>query len=242
MSHRFFFQSDPREPPQVGHQIELDDQESHHLLHVMRGGIGDRVELFDGSGFQFSGEIEELGRRTVRVRVREREQVDRELDRRLTIAVPFPKADRQKFLVEKLTEIGVARLVFLATARSSVKGNENSIRKLQRLVIEASKQCRRNRLMEIAGPLALDLFIAEMTGDQATNADCYFASPTASEPIPSRLVPQREQCMVIGPEGGLDDREIVLLAEAGWQAIRLGPTILRMETAALVTAALLADR
>ena len=147
-------------------------------MHVMRARTGEFLELFDGTGYQYSAEVAEIGRRNVVVRVVDKKLVDRELQQELTVAIPIPKSDRQKFLVEKLTEIGVHSLVFLNTARSSVKGNEKTVAKLERLVIEASKQCQRNRLMTVTGPISLERFV-QTDCTRESSSDRFFASPSA---------------------------------------------------------------
>lgn len=239
MSFRYFFHSDPDSPPQPTDKIVLDQQESHHLIHVMRADIGDSITLFDGSGNEYESEIREKDRRSVTVELLSQSFVDRELAYPLIVAVPIPKSDRQKFLVEKLTELGVSQLIFVETARSSVKGNQKTIEKLNRLVIEASKQCRRNILMKLDGPISFSDLISL---GQSHEGDRFFAHPDVD---PVKVTPDQSnspRMVLIGPEGGLDEQEVNTLQTNHWSPLSLGKTILRMETAALVAATILSNR
>ena len=114
MSDRFFSQR-----PITAERVMLDGPEAHHLLHVMRIEVGQRVTLFDGRGAEFDAEIVRSGRIEVEARILDRREVDRELPFELVIGVSLPKGDRQKWLVEKLTELGAAELVPLETERPS---------------------------------------------------------------------------------------------------------------------------
>src|SRR5208337_4827707 len=136
MSERFYVNC-PLGPGEVA----ISGPEAHHLAAVCRVRPGDRVCLFNGDGHQYPAEVDAVSRKSVNLRVLGVEIPQRELPFRLVVAVPLPKGDRAQFLVEKLTEIGVTTLVPLRTARSIVHPGEGKMEKLQRWVIEASKQC-----------------------------------------------------------------------------------------------------
>ena len=160
MSERFFV-----EPPISGPRALLSGDEARHLARVMRASIGDEVILFDGSGVEFLSRIATIGKAQVELEIIERRPVDRESQSRLTLAVALPKGERQKWLVEKATELGVARLVPLITERGIAQPVAAALARLRRTVIEASKQCGRNRLMETGEPVeARDFFAAEGSG------------------------------------------------------------------------------
>src|SRR5262245_49632888 len=147
MSERFFSTT-----PITGDRATLDGPEAHHLLHVMRARVGDTVTLFDDSGDEFAAEIASLGRSDAAVRILERRTVSRKLPFALTIGVALPKGDRQKWLVEKLTELGATTLFPLETTRGVAQPTAGALDRLRRSVIEAAKQCGRNRLMKISEP------------------------------------------------------------------------------------------
>ena len=138
--------------PIRGDKAILAGPEAHHLIHVMRAGPGTRVILFDGTGWEYSAEVESVGRAEAALVVLDRHQVDRELPVEIRLGASLPKGDRQKWLVEKAVELGVARIIPLRTSRSVAQPVEQALARLKRAVIEASKQCGRNRLMEISEP------------------------------------------------------------------------------------------
>lgn len=229
MSERFYITA----PPTDGHAT-LDGPEAHHLLHVMRAQPGDSITLFDGQGSEYPATIEKCSRSEVLVAVGERAEVDRELPVRITVGVALPKGDRQKWLVEKLTEMGASRVVPLSTQRSVADLKGKSLEKLRRSVIEASKQCGRNTLMQIDDPQPLAEFIAAATGTRL------IAHPTGQSFSSVNLTD--EVSLLIGPEGGFTDDEVAEALAQGWQSIGLGASILRIETAAVALVAVVAAK
>jgi 16S rRNA (uracil1498-N3)-methyltransferase len=229
MSERFFV-----ETPIRGDRATLTGPEAHHLLHVMRAGPGDRVVLFDGSGAEFSAVVEALGRDRVELHVVGREEVDRESSRQIVLGVALPKGQRQKYLVEKAVELGVQCLRPLRTERAVAQPDAGALDRLRRTVIEASKQCGRNRMMEIAVPQAWPDFV-EATRHETHRLLAHLApgeSPVDSyESLGAKII------LAVGPEGGWTDDEAALAVSAGWHTISLGRRILRVETAALALAA-----
>src|SRR6185295_11319983 len=159
MSERFF---SPH--PITAGCMMLDGPEAHHLLHVMRAAVGDEVTLFDGTGAEFKATVETLRRADAELRIVERREIDRELPFALAVGVALPKGDRQKWLVEKLTELGVTTLVPLITERCVAQPAAAAVERLRRSVIEAAKQCGRNRLMKIAEPQAWDAWLTGWLG------------------------------------------------------------------------------
>ena len=227
MSDRYFVES-----PITSDLAALSGAEAHHLLHVMRETAGSRVTLFDGTGREFEAEVRRTGRAEVELAILARHEVDRETASPLTLGVALPKGDRQKWLVEKATELGVARLVPLKTARAVAEPSEGARERLRRAVIEASKQCGRNRLMEIAAPLPWEQFLADCRGI----ARRFVAHPGA-EPLP-RAGAHETAVAAIGPEGGFTDEEISMAIAQNWQPVCLGARTLRVETAAVALAAI----
>ena len=209
--------------------VELGGPEAHHLGAVCRARPGDVVCLFNGDGHEYPARIVEVTRRDVTLEVESVVACSRELPIVLHIAAPLPKGDRAWFLVEKLTELGVTTLTILSTERSVVLPREAKLEKLERQVIEASKQCGRNALMRIEGPRKLGEFLR----DDGLPKIRLFAHP-ATERGP--LLPQADVAACVGPEGGFTDAEVTLARDAGWRPIDLGPRILRVETAALALA------
>jgi 16S rRNA (uracil1498-N3)-methyltransferase len=262
MSDRYFV-----EKPISADRVTLTGPEAHHLIHVMRAIAGTRVTLFDGSGDQFLAAVERVGRADVGLSILSREQVDHELPLKLTLGVALPKGDRQKWLVEKAVELGVTRIVPLRTERGVAQPVEQTLARLRRAVIEASKQCGRNRLLQIDDPQAWADFIAS-----AAATSCRFLvhpggkenawkladsvpllrrssaedGPDLSPRSTVRAQPAAhaaadgDMVLAVGPEGGFADEEVARAVAAGWRTVDLGPRILRVETAALFLATVIA--
>ena len=226
MTERYFV-----ETPIAGDHTLLIGPEAHHLTHVMRAEPGAMVVLFDGSGAEFAARVERIGRAEVELAVLSCEPVDRELPLELTIGVALPKGDRQRWLVEKATELGVTRLVPLRTARSVVLPWQKVVARLRRTVIEASKQCGRNRLMEISQPQPWPSFVAD-----SAEATCRLLAHRCDCLGAHTLDLSKGALLAVGPEGGFTDDEVSQAIDAGWQVIDLGPRTLRVETAAILLA------
>jgi len=264
MADRYFLAT-----PIAADRATLAGPEAHHLIHVMRAAPGLKVVLFDGSGAEFHASVDRVGRSEVELAILTREEIDRELPLDLTLGVALPKGERQKWLVEKAVELGVTRLAPLRTQRGVAQPVEQALVRLRRAVIEASKQCGRNRLMQIEEPQSWPDFVAA-----AANAPCrLLAHPQrACEPefaIASRLQDSRvltnssaltnsrgltapgacpadtlptRVLLAVGPEGGFADDELARAVAAGWRTVDLGPRILRVETAALLLVAIVIEK
>jgi 16S rRNA (uracil1498-N3)-methyltransferase len=224
--------------PIVEQAATLDGAEAHHLLHVQRAARGLRVVLFDGSGAEFDAEVTSTTRFAVQLAVLERREASRELPFELTLGVPLPKGDRQRWLVEKAVELGVTRLVPLQTEGSQETSDRPSD-KLSRYVIEASKQCGRNRMMEIAAAQKWEEWLVH---SRETADARLLVAHVVGQPLGAiDLTPPRPTLVAIGPESGFTDAEALAAEVAGWQLVTLGPRILRIETAALALAAAIAS-
>lgn len=231
MTKRFFSSS-----PIRGKTAVLTGPEAHHLKEVMRIPIDDTVTLFDGSGEEFSCRVVRIDRNQIELSVLARQQPDRELARPLIVAAAMPKRERMKWMVEKLTELGVSRLIPLKTARSIVTPGTAQWERLQRVVIEASKQCERNHLMEITPTMKWDSFLNTIAPTcKGCFGDCqgmpfqqWICTSTSNE-----LTPSTALAVAIGPEGGLTPEEQDLAQQHGWTAVSLGSRTLRIETAAV---------
>lgn len=200
--------------------------EAHHM-RVARARAGEAVCLFNGDGMEYRGVVEEVSRRDVAVRITEVQAVSRERAERVVVASALPKGERAHFLVEKLTELGVAEFVLLETARGVVHPDEGKAEKLQRYVIEASKQCGRNVLMAVRGPVQWRQFARE----EGLPGTRWLAHPGGGERAGAG-----PRVVAVGPEGGFTNEEVELGRSAGWAVVGLGPRVLRVETAGIVLA------
>jgi 16S rRNA (uracil1498-N3)-methyltransferase len=212
----------------------LDGPEAHHLATVCRLRPGNEVCLFNGDGREYPARVTHVARREITLEILSVEAPQRELSFTLEVAAPMPKSDRSQFLLEKLTELGVTNFVPLTCQRSNAHPRDSKRDKLERYVLEASKQCGRNVLMRI---------------DKMTDWATYCANGNAEDiRILAHPMPMSRKCkrpdlagkirIAVGPEGGFTDAEVALAIQHGWQTVSLGPRILRVETAALLLASL----
>lgn len=223
--------------------VRIEGDEARHLSRVMRAKPGDEVLVFDGSGGEFVCEVSDVKRNAVDLIVRERREVSCELPFELTVAVSLPKGDRQRWLVEKLTELGTTRLLPLRTDYSVAQPSDKALERLRRAVIEASKQCGRNLLMEVAPAEDWREFVERHARDPA-GLTCIVADPSGDVHVGDALgnIQTKGQgySVAIGPEGGFSPSEIAQAREANRQVVSLGARILRVETAAVAVAGAIA--
>ena len=214
----------------AGQRISLDDNEVHHL-RVRRAQDREIVELLDGTGLRGTGRLVQAGKQWS-VEVQSAHQESRPPE--LTLAVAAGDRDRFSWMVEKAVELGVTRIVPLATARSAGVATgirDAHLRRLRRHALEATKQCGVAWAVQVEEPLSLDDFRGSPLAGSGWLAD------RAGTPPPTRLG-ENALTVVIGPEGGFADAERTGLVAAGYLPIVLGPHALRFETAALAAAAL----
>lgn len=227
MSERFFLDV----PPRAGH-AELSGDEARHLARVLRAKVGDMVSVFDGQGRAWPARIASLGRDRVGLELGAPIEASPS-SRALTLAVALPKGDRQKWMVEKLTELGCTRLVPLATTRGVAEATPGTVQRLMRSSIEACKQCGRNTLLEITSPLTIAEVLAQR--DAATLA--VVADPEGELLGPLLKGHAGDILALVGPEGGFTAEELALASATGCRRVSLGPHVLRVETAAIAVAA-----
>jgi 16S rRNA (uracil1498-N3)-methyltransferase len=230
MSERFFLSM----PPRDGRAVLVGD-EARHLARVMRCTVGDEVVVFDGSGTAWRARVASIGRDEVMLDMGEAVTASRLTRVPLTLAVALPKGERQKWLVEKLTELGVERLVPLATTRGVAEATPAAVERLSRGVIEACKQCGRDGLMQIGGPKG----VAEVVGDAGSGAVLLVADRDGA-PLQEIATAGNLVVALVGPEGGFTTEELATIEAAGGRRVSLGPHVLRVETAAIALAARLA--
>ena len=226
MSHRFFLSQTPTEDT-----ARLEGDEARHLARVMRAKTGDTVELFDGQGTSWTATVQAIQRNHVSLRLDQKQSETISNKPNITLAVALPKGDRQKWLIEKITELGTDSLVPLTTTRSVAEPTAAAISRLQRGVIESCKQSGRNRLLEITQPQSLHNLLTTSSASLRILA-CPDGTPMQSillKPIDNILI-------AIGPEGGFTDEEIKTANASGFAQMSLCQNILRIETAAIAAA------
>ncbi len=230
MTRRYFV---PDLPPHGG-SVALPGSEAQHAVRVMRVQMGDAIMLFDGKGSESKAIISRLARSECHCDAEPSERVDREPARAIHLGIALPKPDRARELIERLTELGVKSVTPLTAQRTQRPPSDSLLEKLRRGVIEASKQCGRNQLLEVLPTrCATDFF---RSSDEAARLIAHLSGESTA------LDAATESGIVvaaIGPEGGWTDDEFRLATECGFEPINLGKRIYRVETAATAIAAVL---
>ena len=212
----------------------LVGDEARHLVRVLRAKVGDEVVVFAGQGGEWPARIVRLSRDEAELATGPERRDRADHGPVLTLAVALPKGERQKWLVEKLTELGVARLVPLETERGVAEATPAARERLRRGAIEACKQCGRNTLMEIGEPRSVAEALAERTHGTAA----IIAHPGGGPLDPAIAAGDTRHVLAfVGPEGGFTVAELESAEQAGAVPTSLGPHILRIETAAIALAA-----
>ena len=207
-----------------GALVGLDTGQANYLGNVLRLKVGDNVLLFDGVSGEWLASIAEVGKKRMTLIVAEQTRQPEAIPDLWLAFAPVKRAPVE-WLVEKATELGVARLVPVMTQRTVIE--RLRLDRLQSIAIEAAEQCGRTILPEIAEPVALEAFL------KGNDRTLYFADETGGEATASVFKPG-PAAILIGPEGGFTPEERdVIRAAPGAKAISLGPRILRAETAAL---------
>lgn len=215
--------------------IDLDPQQAHHLSAVLRLEHGSEVEAFDDAGATAKAMLLLDGRSTA-LRIERIDDAPTDAASQIVVAAAVPKGDRADWMIEKLSELGVARFIPLASARSVVlPEGKNKHDRWTRIAAEAAKQSRRRGVMSIdrLTPLANALAAAAPGG--------WFLS-TAADALPIATAPRgaNRLQLFIGPEGGWTDEEMAAMRSRGLTPVALTATILRVETAAVAAAAIVA--
>jgi len=224
-------------------QLELGPNEARHARASRRLSVTDRVMLFDGAGYEATGAIASIspGHLTVGVD----EITFRERPRPcLALAVALPKGPRQTMLIEKCTELGVARVRPVVTERSVADASSHRRRKWLQTAIEAAKQSGQCWLPEIDEPRSLPQVVEDLGQYDRTLLAATEALPdgAAAVPVAHRIEDLAKADTVlafVGPEGGWTDGEVARLVAAGAEPISLGANVLRIETAAVALAAVI---
>lgn len=228
------------QPLTPGRDIELPPQTGEHIARVLRLERGHPLRLFNGDGNEYSGEIAELAKRRVSVRVLgPMPAADRESPLRITLGQGVARGEKMDWILQKATELGVARIVPLITERTEVKLDaERAARRLahwQAVIASACEQCGRNRLPELHEPIRLADWAAALAAHEDLRLVLDPRDGAAARDLPT----MDAALLAVGPEGGLSGNDLAALAQAGFRGLRLGPRVLRTETAGLAALAAL---
>lgn len=233
--HRFYTE----QPLSVGNEGQLEGDQARQISRVLRMAAGDIFVLFNGTGVEAWADIIEADRRHVRYRITRCEQPEREPAIGLTVGLALLRGDRFDLAVQKLTEIGVSRIVPLAAERSVVSYRDardwaKREARLRRIAVEAAEQSERVTIPEILAPQSLVDFLRAQPALALVERDA--RESVASIALTDQLA------LAIGPEGGWSPDELDVIGEREAGRISLGNLILRAETAAIVAAGTIIQR
>ena len=221
-----------------GYEVELPLQAGEHVARVLRLDRGHPLRLFDGSGDEYDAELASLAKRSVTARVLESAAAeDRESPLRITLAQGIARGEKMDWILQKATELGVAHIVPIVTDRTEVKLDaeraERRVAHWEAVIASACEQCGRTRLPDIAEPMKLSDWAASLGGAEGLR----LALDPGGDRTPRDLPPATRAMLAVGPEGGLSQHDLATLHAAGFEGLKLGPRILRTETAGLAALA-----
>jgi 16S rRNA (uracil1498-N3)-methyltransferase len=212
----------------VGSEFALPDAAAHHAVRVLRLVRGDALALFDGQGGEYAATIKAVDKRGATVRIDRFDPIERESPLELTLAQAIIASDMMDYAVRKATELGVTALQPIAMARSApLPAGERAQKRLQhwqQVAIAACEQCGRNRVPPVGAVASVADWLAGWQG-----RGLIFA-PGAARSLADLAPPAGALALLVGPEGGFAPEELKLAERAGWEAVCLGPRVLRAET------------
>src|SRR3984885_8241194 len=227
---------------QSGQRLTVEGSAGNHIVRVLRLRVGDTLTLFNGHGGEYGGRIEEMPRHTLQVTVIEHRNDERESPFQLTLAQGISRGERMDWVVQKATELGVTRIVPVFTERSMVKLDATqATRKVQHwrgIAIAACEQSGRNVVPEIADPVS----VYERLERRSKSELELILLPGGAARIDDLAAGAAGATVLIGPEGGLAQVEQDTALRSGFTPVRLGPRVLRTETAAVCALTLLQQK
>jgi len=214
--------------------VQLPEAAAYHVARVLRLRAGAPIVAFDGSGGDFQCEVLAVEGDRVRVRVGSRTPGLPESPLGITLVQAVSRSERMDWTLQKATELGVTAIVPVLSARSVVRLDarqaEKKLRHWQAIVAGACEQCGRSVLPEVRAPQELDAYLASAARD----GQRFVLSPSGPASLAGLASVSARVTLLIGPEGGLEDAELERATQAGFSPVRLGPRVLRTETAGIV--------
>jgi 16S rRNA (uracil1498-N3)-methyltransferase len=219
-----------------GGQIDLEGPASQHLTQVLRLRVGGGITLFNGDGTEYQAEIIQIGRSCCRLNVTQGEILEMASPLDIHLALGISKGERMEIAIQKAVELGVMEIVPIISERTNLRMDNQRLEKKHfywnNIVISACEQSHRNRLPILGRPQRLVDWVHRELPDTAMRL---VLDPTSEQPLATLAPPELGQSvwLLIGPEGGITPQELQLAAKHGFTGVRLGPRVLRTETAPL---------
>ena len=231
-------------PLMPGQTFPLPREASGHALRVLRLKAGDGVTLFNGDGREYHAKLTSADPRAAKVQVESMDAPGRESPLRITLVQSLARGEKMDWIIQKATELGVARIWPVASARSEVRldgsRGEKRLDHWRAVAVAACEQCGRNVLPEIGPPETLTATLAAHPANDAQTR--WMLHPGGATRLRNAGSATPDVVLAVGPEGGFDNNDLDALRNAGFRALALGPRVLRTETAGLAAVAALQAR
>lgn len=212
--------------------LTLDEAARRHCVQVLRLKRGAPIVLFDGEGAEFPATIEQIERRAVTVSLQQPRQRNSESPLKIHLYQGISKGERMDYAIQKATELGVTEITPLFCERSVVKLDPKRLQKKidhwRGVTLSACEQCGRNHIPTLHPAQPLQQL------ESPDNSTGFLLNPLATETLHTQAPATESLSILIGPEGGLSEAEILRATESGWRGVQLGPRTLRTETATVV--------
>lgn len=227
-------------PLASGAEVLLEGSAADHVGRVLRLRAGAAIVVFDGRGGEYAAEIVSIGRPGVRIAIGPHQPVERESALEITLVQGISRGERMDLIVQKATELGACRIVPFEAERSVVRLDDSTrprrLAHWNAVAVGACEQCGRNRLPRVEEPCGLDAALARVAGVARRVLLDPLAEVGFAKLLPAGIA---SVAVLIGPEGGLAPAERAAAFTAGFVGCRLGPRVLRTETAAIAALAAL---
>lgn len=221
-----------------GQIIALSDAAAHHVISVLRLKVGDAITLFRGDNFEFTAHIAQIQKKQTTIEITSKTAINRESSRKIHLAQAIAKGDKMEWVIQKAVELGVTSITPLLSERSVVRLDIERLQKKhlqwQAIAIAAAEQSGRTHIPLIHTSTSIHAFVETCRAEHQ-----WILSPTATQCLPEMILPNAKIALLIGPEGGFTEQELLVAASHQTHAIKLGPRILRTETAAIAALAIL---
>ena len=228
------------QPLHPGRTVLLPEQAGEHIVRVLRLERGHPLILFNGDGSECDAALVSLARRAVAAEIVATRAVERESPLALTLAQGIARGEKMDWILQKATELGVARIVPLVTERTEVRLDEDRVERRMghwsSVIAGACEQSGRVRLPLLEPPQRVDRWLAGLAEDAGLRLALVPGGDTTLRALPAL---PHGAIVCVGPEGGFSDTDVAMLRHSAFLALALGPRILRTETAGIAALAAL---
>lgn len=226
----------------TGQQVQLDDQAVVHVSRVLRLKSGSPVILFNGKGGEFSGLLSAVDKRSVTIEIHAFHEREVESPLKTTLIQGVSRSDRMDFTMQKTTELGVSEIIPVLMRYSSVNVDPKRLAKKQlhwqSIVNSACEQCGRNSVPHVAAVRSFEEYLSHIEhADQSLKIVLHGEGAKSIRDV--SVCKDEKLQLFVGPEGGISNEELQLLKDRGFIGVRLGPRVLRTETAAIAAMSVL---